>query len=181
MLRFTGTEAGEEPKALRPESGECRMSSDMRHEKTAAFNERISIFRSDIPGRSFEMIEVRGFALSGEFVSNPTPFGGRRDASSGRGRAGSVSGKTNNKKFASVHCDSQFRKTGNSSLSQPGGAHAAGGQSPPRASKKNQNTPLKTGYPLLCLYKTTNSRIHGKTHSLITGVTMVNGFSGACP
>jgi len=96
------------------------------------------------------------------FMSPPTPFGGRRDASPGRGRAGSVFTKNrsgslrclppprraprggfneqkNLRDEKSVQtCNRDGRNTGNSSLSQPADAYAAGAE-PPRASMKNCN------------------------------------------
>jgi len=130
-------------RVIKPESGECRMSFDMRHEKTIVFEERISVLR--LEGGFPEKMEMRGLPESSVvFVSIPTPFGGRRDASSGRGWAGSVSGKTGNGAVALMQRDRSGRNSGNTSLSQPGGAHAAGA-CPPRASKKNRNRTVKTG------------------------------------
>jgi hypothetical protein len=92
-------------------------------------------------GESFPEISV-------EFTSIPTPFGGRRDASSGRGWADyRVRENVVDNFIKSIQKLSPDKKTGIEAaagrpsgrrhLSQPGGAHAAGAK-PPRASIKNR-------------------------------------------
>jgi hypothetical protein len=81
--------------------------------------------------------------LSMKCMSIPTPFGGRRDASSGRGWAGSVSGPVM-RTFPGKLCEGESRRAGNTSLSLMGDAHAAGAK-PPRASMKNRTCTGETG------------------------------------
>ena len=69
---------------LKPESGECRMSSDMRHEKTIVFEERISVLRLDervirMPSRirpAGEYLILRTFPKRCPPLVPPVPRGG---------------------------------------------------------------------------------------------------------
>jgi hypothetical protein len=140
------------------------MSSDMRHEKTIVFEEpealRLDgVIRSGLgedlqalrpdQAAGHEMAGIREcLEYSAVCTSIPTPFGGRRDASSGRGWADYRAWETGFDAVALTLCDGSPGKTGNPSLSQPGGAHAAGGRSPPRASIKNRNCILKPVFSL---------------------------------
>jgi hypothetical protein len=118
------------------------MSSDMRHEKTIVFEERISVFRLDaVMVRG--MMEIRELPASGPL----------------RGTAGQITGDWGESigVLTGMQCDRSGRDSGNLSLSQSGDAHAAGAESewfirtmkmrrthecssnPPRASMKNRS------------------------------------------